>query len=87
MAPLRKLNEKKPCGILSLPVPLHNYQRGKGSKMANEIFEGESLSLELTRFLDKNVGTEKSSAASINCLLKDILKKKKCLETEVSDLG
>ena len=55
--------------------------------MANEIFEGESLSLELTRFLDKNVGTEKSSAASINCLLKDFLKKKKCLETEVSDLG
>lgn len=55
--------------------------------MANEIFEGESLSLELTRFLDKNVGTEKSSAAFINCLLKDVLKKKKCLETEVSDLG
>ncbi|XP_022790195.1 RAD50-interacting protein 1-like [Stylophora pistillata] len=53
--------------------------------MASEIFEGESLSLELTSFLDKNVGTEKSSAASIKSLLQDVLKKKKCLETELQE--
>jgi len=43
------------------------------------------LSKEVTRFLDKNVGTEKSSAAVVYSLLQDALKKKNCLETEVSD--
>lgn len=87
MAPLRKLNGKKNRAVSYHYQSLSIIIKEVRSKMANEIFEGESLSLELTRFLDKNVGTEKSSAASINCLLKDVLKKKKCLETEVSDLG
>ena len=62
-------------------------QANKENKMANEALEDEGLSKEVTRFLDKNVGTEKSSAATLNFLLQDALKKKKCLETEVSDLN
>lgn len=55
--------------------------------MANEALEeDEGLSKEVTRFLDKNVGTEKSSASVVYSILQDALKKKKCLETEVSDL-
>ena len=54
--------------------------------MANEALkEDEGLSKEVTRFLDKNVGTEKSSATVVYSLLQDALKKKNCLETEVSD--
>ena len=53
--------------------------------MANET--DEALSKEVTRFLDKNVGTEKSSTATVYSILQDALKKKKCLETEVSDLA
>lgn len=55
--------------------------------MANEALEeDEGLSKEVTRFLDKNVGTEKSSASVVYSILQDALKKKKCLETEVGDL-
>lgn len=54
--------------------------------MANEALEeGEGLSNEVTRFLDKKVGTDKSSAATVNFLLQDVLKEKKSLETEVGD--
>ena len=54
--------------------------------MANEALkEDEGLSKEVTRFLDKNVGPEKSSATVVYSLLQDALKKKNCLETEVSD--
>jgi len=61
-------------------------QNNKQNKMANEALEeDEGLSKEVTRFLDKNVGTEKSSAAVVYSLLQDALKKKNCLETEVSD--
>ena len=61
-------------------------QNNKENKMANEAFEeDEGFSKEVTRFLDKNVGTEKSSATVIHSLLQDALKKKNCLETEVSD--
>jgi len=57
-------------------------QNTKENKMANE---DEGFSKEVTRFLDKNVGTEKSSATVVYSLLQNALKKKNCLETEVSD--
>jgi len=61
-------------------------QNNKESKMANEALdEDEGLSKEVTRFLDKNVGTERSSATVVYSLLQDALKKKNCLETEVND--
>ena len=61
-------------------------QYKKENKMANEALEdGEGFSKEVTRFLDKKVGTEKSSAATVYSVLQDVLKKKKSLETEVSD--
>ena len=56
-------------------------------KMANETMEDVDLSKEVTCFLDKNVGTEKSSTSKVYSLLQDALKKKKCLETEVSFPG
>lgn len=56
--------------------------------MANEALEeDEGFSKEVIRFLDKNVGTEKSSATVVYSLLQDALQKKNCLETEVRDLG
>ena len=61
-------------------------QNTKENKMANEALEeGEGFSKEVTRFLDKNVGTEKSSATVVYSILQNALKKKNCLETEVSD--
>ena len=66
------------------PVPAPN---NKGNKMANETVEEEDLSKEITRFLDKNVGTEKSSASKVYSLLQGAITKKKCLETEVSAAG
>ena len=68
---------------LQFPVssPARN---NKENKMANEALEEEGLSKEVTRFLDKNVGTEKSSATVVYSILQDALKKKSCLETEVS---
>jgi len=42
------------------------------------------LSKEVARFLDKNVGTEKTSASKVCSLLQDALERKKSLETEVS---
>ena len=54
--------------------------------MANEALEeDEGFSKEVIRFLDKNVGTEKSSATVVYSLLQDALQKKNCLETEVRD--
>ena len=52
--------------------------------MANDSSEDESLSKEVIHFLNKSVGTEKSSASEVFRLLQDALKKKKNLETEVS---
>ena len=52
--------------------------------MANDSNEDEALSKEVIHFLNKSVGTEKSSASEVFCLLQDALKKKKNLETEVS---
>ncbi|KAJ7390174.1 hypothetical protein OS493_026681 [Desmophyllum pertusum] len=42
--------------------------------MANET--DEALSKEVTRFLDKNVGTEKSSTATVYSILQDAFKEK-----------
>jgi len=52
--------------------------------MANESLEEQDLSKEVARFLDKNVGTEKTSASKVCSLLQDALERKKSLETEVS---
>ena len=54
--------------------------------MANgALDEDEGLSKEVTRFLDKRVGIERSSTSTVYSILQDVLKKKKNLETEVSD--
>jgi len=43
------------------------------------------LRKEVARFLDKNVGTEKTSASKVCSLLQDALERKKCLETELHE--
>lgn len=55
--------------------------------MANDSIEEDDLSKEVTRFVNKNVGTGNVSASKVFSLLQDALKKKKCLETEVSSLN